>query len=270
MPKLTNDERLELSIIASLAGEISDLGLVEHRPFREPHSSASMAAVVGGGRNAKPGEVTLAHKGVLFMDELPEFSRNVLESLRQPVESKTITVSRVNNHVTYPANFQLIAAMNPCKCGYFGSMKASCSKMPKCAEEYQNRISGPLFDRFDLQVEVPEENAVAISRGQVGENSKTIAARVNNAVMIQQSRYKNAEISSNAELEGELLQSFANLDQESQKLMEDAANKFSLSMRSFNKVLRVSRTIADLDTAECINKFHISEALNYRIARIRA
>ena len=270
MPDLTVNEMLEISIIASIAGELSEEeGLLHNRPFREPHSSASMAAIVGGGKNAKPGEVTLAHRGILFLDELPEFSRNVLEALRQPIESRTITVARVNNHATYPAHFQLIAAMNPCKCGYFGSTKTTCTKMPRCAEDYQSRVSGPLFDRFDLQVEVPEVNLLDIQDDKHQESSSEIAKRVKLATDIQQVRYAGSNILSNAELEGEALQQFVPLDEYCKKLIISAAEKLSLSMRSFNRVLKVSRTIADLEGAEQVNKMHLAEALSYRMSRIR-
>jgi len=200
---------------------------------------------------------------------LPEFSRNVLESLRQPIESKNITVARVNNHATYPANFQLIAAMNPCKCGYFGSSKSSCTKIPKCAEEYQSKISGPLFDRFDIQIEVPEISFTSIKYEKEEESSSEIIKRVQSATTIQQKRYQNLGISSNAELDGEMLYEFTKLDDDCKKIIEDATNKLSLSMRSSNKALKVARTIADLAEEERINKIHLAEALSYRIARIR-
>jgi magnesium chelatase family protein len=270
MPDLTHQERLEISIIASLAGQIPDeYGLMQDRPFREPHSSASMAAMVGGGRNAIPGEVTLAHRGILFLDELPEFSRNVLESLRQPIESKNITVARVNNHATYPANFQLIAAMNPCKCGYFGNQQSSCSKAPRCADEYQNRISGPLLDRFDIQIEVPQIQISDSYYNREPEESSVMAKRVKEAYLIQASRYKGTGKLSNADLEGDDLYSVTDLDQSCKSLIEDAAKKFSLSMRSFNRILKVARTIADLEQQEKINKIHLAEAISYRISKLR-
>lgn len=270
MPSLSSEEVLELSIIASLSGALNDgRGLVDKRPFREPHCSSSMAAMIGGGRDAKPGEITLAHLGVLFMDELPEFNRYVLESLRQPIESKNVTIARVNNHVTYPANFQIIAAMNPCKCGYFGSVRADCSKMPRCAEEYQRRISGPIFDRFDLQVEVAEMSAMDIIEYSEEESSDIILSRVQSAVDMQTQRYKGVGIRSNSELEGEVLKGAVSLDAASQRIMEAAVSKFALSMRGFNRVMRVARTIADLDGNAQVESSHLSEALSYRLSRIR-
>lgn len=270
MPELSHYERLELSIIESLAGALSaENGLVEYRPFREPHCSASMPAMMGGGKNAQAGEVTLSHRGILFMDELPEFSKNVLEALRQPMESKNITISRVNNHVTYPANFQLIAAMNPCKCGYFGTSKTTCSKIPKCVEDYQGRISGPLFDRFDIQVELTEVDLKTAAAEEEGEASALILSRVQNAFKIQEQRYKNCDIDSNADLDGHYLKEFVQLDDTCHKIMLDAAVKLSISMRSFNRILKIARTIADLSQEAKINKRHLQEALSYRITRIR-
>ncbi|WP_339052297.1 YifB family Mg chelatase-like AAA ATPase [Candidatus Lariskella endosymbiont of Epinotia ramella] len=267
MPALSHEERLESSIIASIAGELSSNMLVEERPFREPHCSSSLPAMVGGGKNAKPGEITLAHLGILFLDELPEFSRNTLEALRQPIESRCITIARVNNHVTYPANFQLIAAMNPCRCGYYGEPNnMQCSRAPSCVEDYQNKISGPLFDRFDMQIEV---RAVDILSDEMerGESSEVVAKRVMLARITQLERYENLGIKLNSELNGELLYDVVKMDEESKNLMKKACTKMHISMRGFNKILRVARTIADLSQAKEVNVLHLAEAIGYRVAR---
>ncbi len=195
-PQLSNKEKLELSIISSLAGEMREGLLVNERPFRTPHTSASLASMMGGGRNAKPGEITMAHLGILFMDELPEFPRSVLDAMRQPIEDKVVTISRVNNHITYPADFQLVAAMNPCKCGYYGLPNNMCSKMPKCAADYQGKISGPIYDRFDIQIFV-QDTAFLISRGDIisqPESSSKVLERVEEASEIQATRFKEIGI----------------------------------------------------------------------------
>ncbi|WP_339040822.1 YifB family Mg chelatase-like AAA ATPase [Candidatus Lariskella endosymbiont of Hedychridium roseum] len=267
MPALSHEERLESSIIASIAGELSSNMLVEERPFREPHCSSSLPAMVGGGKNAKPGEITLAHLGILFLDELPEFSRNTLEALRQPIESRCITIARVNNHVTYPANFQLIAAMNPCRCGYYGEPNnMQCSRAPSCVEDYQNKISGPLFDRFDMQIEV---RAVDILSDEMerGESSEVVAKRVMSARITQLEPYENLGIKLNSELNGDLLYDVVKMDEESKNLMKKACTKMHISMRGFNKILRVARTIADLSQEKEVNVLHLAEAIGYRVAR---
>jgi magnesium chelatase family protein len=271
MPPLTSREILETSIINSIAGRLDEQGIQTQRPFRAPHSSSSLAAIVGGGRNAKPGEVTLAHNGILFLDELPEFSRNTLEALRQPVEERVITVARANAHITYPANFLLIAAMNPCRCGYYGDVSAACSKAPRCAEDYQSRISGPLYDRFDLQVEV-----FPIDFRQYHQPSSTditttesIRERVISARQLQFQRYNSEEIL-NSNVSGELLEQITAIDGELIPILEKAMLKFKMSMRAYTKLLRVARTIADLEQAETISKDHIFEALSFRLAKLRS
>lgn len=269
LPPLQSEEMLEVSIIASIAGMLKDAdGLIKQRPYRDPHSSSSMAAMVGGGRNAKPGEVTMAHLGVLFLDELPEFSRVVLESLRQPIEQGNVTIARVNNHITYPSRFQLIAAMNPCKCGYFGEAKA-CSKVPRCAEDYQGRISGPLLDRFDIRVDVPSLKLEELE-GRQGEDSATVRERVMKARLIQIDRYKGTGINLNACADGDQLVAFNSLCQESQEILKKSMDKFHLSMRAFNRILRVARTIADLAGVEEVRKQHIIEALSFRNIKLKA
>ena len=265
MPEMSKKEILDASIIASIAGELKDDGLIKNRPFRDPHCSSSVPAIVGGGKTANPGEITLAHLGVLFLDELPEFQKNVLEALRQPLENGNITIARANHHITYPAKFQLIAAMNPCKCGYFETARISCHKVPKCAQDYQSKISGPLYDRFDIQVDVPEVNAFQINNAKQEENSETIAIRVKKARELQLKRYKNLNITTNSELEGELLNDMIMLDYKSEKILKEATDKFKLSMRAFYKVLKVARSIADLEENDNVTHMHISEALSYRM-----
>jgi magnesium chelatase family protein len=268
IPPLETKEVLEASMIASIVGEIDDRrGLVTQRPFRTPHCSSSMAAIVGGGRNAKPGEVTLAHHGVLFLDELPEFSRNVLDALRQPIETGEITIARVNSHVTYPANFQLVAAMNPCKCGYYGDIANSCSKAPLCAEQYQSRISGPLLDRFDIKVDVVNSN-IFTYQNEPAEPSEQVRTRVIAARDIQAKRYANKGIRLNSQADGQLLMNVVNLDQESQDFLRNSLEKINISMRAHNRILRVARTIADLQKSENVSKSHLAEALSFRVAKL--
>ena len=269
LPELSTREMLDVSIISSIAGMLKEASFQRTRPFRDPHCSSSMPAIVGGGKTAKPGEVTLAHNGVLFLDELPEFNRAVLESLRQPIESGEITIARVNSHVTYPARFQLVAAMNPCKCGYLGDPVNSCSKVPRCGEEYQSRISGPLLDRFDIRVEVPAINVFNLDKNEVSETSEVVSARVKKAREIQNQRYQNYGFNVNAYAEGKALEECAGLDFDSEEILKSAMSKFSLSMRGYTRILRVARTIADLAEVEKISKMHISEALSFRMMKIK-
>lgn len=274
LPPLTREEQLQVSIIASITGMLNtEKGLIQRRPFRDPHSSSSMPAIVGGGKDGKPGEVTLAHNGVLFLDELPEFSRPVLESLRQPLETKNITIARVNSHITYPANFQLIAAMNPCRCGYFNdNTNLKCRKAPICAEDYQKRISGPLLDRFDMHINVssvnPSEIGVITSLNSEvkTETSAEVLKRVIQAREIQTKRCEKLNINRvvNAQLEGNILREVVNLDESAQKLLHAAVERFNISMRGINRVLRVARTIGDLQNIDKCNSLIIAEALSYR------
>lgn len=266
LPEMAPIEILECSMIASVANLIKEGNLIQHRPFRSPHHTCSIAAMVGGGvgKRVKPGEISLAHNGILFLDELPEFSTNTIEALRQPLESAEVHISRVNFSVKYPARFQLIGAMNPCKCGYLSDAAKACNKAPRCGIDYQMRISGPMRDRFDIYVEVAEVTYNVDDKCSISESSTEVLKRVNNAHTIQLTRYDGYGISTNSQLFGQLLTDFAAPTNEGQKLLNDAAIKFKLSMRGYNKVLKVARTIADLENIKMVNKFHIAEALSYR------
>ena len=266
LPPMSAEEMLEVSMINSVAGMISEGKLSRHRPYREPHHSTSLPAMVGGGKRATPGEISLAHNGVLFLDELPEFPRAVLESLRQPLEGRKITVARVNSHVTYPASFQLVAAMNPCRCGYLDDAGRACGKAPRCAMDYQSKISGPLLDRIDITLEVPALDTLDMLGRQQGEPSHAIAVRVARARDIQKERFAKLGVHfrTNADVTGELLQHFAPRTEEGRKLLEQATESFRLSMRGYTRTLRVARTIADLEGVEHVEKNHIAEAVSYR------
>lgn len=266
LPPLSASEALEVTMIHSLAGRLNEGKLIRTRPFRDPHHSASMPALVGGGHKANPGEISLAHHGVLFLDELPEFQRTTLESLRQPLESGKTVVARANAHVTYPSAFQLIAAMNPCRCGYLSDASRACSRAPKCAQDYQSKISGPLFDRIDLHIEVPEVLASDLATGSSGELSAKVADRVKRARGIQQERYQKMglKVHLNAQADGEVLNEVAQTDDEGRGLLQKAAETFKLSARGYHRVLRVARTLADMAGSPGVLSPHISEALSYR------
>ncbi|MBT4701601.1 MAG: YifB family Mg chelatase-like AAA ATPase [Rhodospirillaceae bacterium] len=268
LPSLDARETLEVSMIRSLSGGLSETGPTPHRPFRDPHHSASMPSLVGGGLRAKPGEVSLAHLGVLFLDELPEFQRAALEALRQPMETGQTTVARANAHVTYPARFQLIAAMNPCRCGYLDDPAQACTRAPKCAADYQAKISGPLFDRIDLHVDVPAVNPLDLSQPPPSEPSESVATRVTNARALQKDRYREfggeKPIRTNAEADGALLEKVAAPDDEGRRLLLEAADRMRLSARGYHRVLRVARTLADLEGGGPVARIHIAEALAYR------
>ncbi len=269
LPPLSPSELLEVSMIASVAGEIRDGALTARRPFRSPHHSASMAALTGGGMRAKPGEISLAHQGVLFLDELPEFDPRVLDSLRQPLENGEVAVSRANHRVTYPARFMLVAAMNPCRCGHAYEPGYSCKRgrIDRCTSDYQTRISGPLMDRIDLRIEVPAVTAADLILPPPAEGSAEVAARVAAARDIQLARYAAAglpHIRTNAEAPASVLETIAQPDAQGLKLLRDAAETMRLSARGYHRVLRVARTLADLDGADKIGRLHLAEALSYR------
>jgi len=264
LPPLDPAEALEVSMIHSVAGRLDQGRLLRRRPFRDHHHTASVAALAGGGQRAKPGEISLAHNGVLFLDELPEFQRAALESLRQPLETGRISVARANSHVTYPARVQLIAAMNPCRCGYLSEPALACSKAPKCAEDYQGRLSGPLLDRIDLHVEIPAVNPADMALPAAKETSAQVAVRVARARALQTRRYDGAPIRCNAQAEGDLLTRFATPDAQGQKLLTEAADRLRLSARAYTRMQRVARTLADLDDAATVGRIHVAEALSYR------
>jgi magnesium chelatase family protein len=267
LPALDPAEILEVCTVASVAGLLHEGRLTERRPFRSPHHATSVAAMVGGGPHARPGEISLAHKGVLFLDELPEFGRAVLESLRQPLESGRVTVARANHHVTYPARFQLVAAMNPCRCGYLDNPALSCGRAPRCAREYQARISGPMFDRIDLHVEVPALSPAEMSTPAPSEPRAKVAARVARAREVQIERFtalKQPLLRTNAEAEGELLDAIAEPDGPGRELLLRATERMHLTARGYHRVLRVGRTIADLDGSDGIRRAHLAEALSFR------
>lgn len=262
-PPLSPREALDISLIHSLAGILPQSGLVIKRPFRAPHHSASLPALVGGGARCKPGEISLAHNGVLFLDELPEFSRAALESLRQPLETRNIMIARANNHISYPANFQLIAAMNPCRCGYWGDEKRQCKRNDLCSKDYLNKLSGPLLDRFDLCVYLKELSTADMLSSPLGEASAIIAERVVNARIFQSTRL-GSDLKSNALLSSKEVEDSINLDEDTKSFLTLAIQKTHLSGRGYYRLLKVTRTIADLERSSVVEKKHLSEALSYR------
>jgi magnesium chelatase family protein len=267
LPPLTPRELLEVSMITSLGGELSGGRLTDRRPFRAPHHSASMAALVGGGLRVKPGEVSLAHHGVLFLDELPEFQPQVLDSLRQPLESGEAVIARANHRVSYPARFQLVAAMNPCRCGMAGEPGHTCARGPRCVADYQARLSGPFIDRIDLRIEVPSVTAADLIAPGRGEASAAVAARVGAARALQAARFEalgQGEIGTNARCPVSIMEGLATSDAAGRALLAEAASAMKLSARGYHRVLKVARTIADLDGAAAVGRAHLAEALSYR------
>ncbi|MDY0881930.1 YifB family Mg chelatase-like AAA ATPase [Dongia soli] len=270
LPPLEPAEALEVSMIHSLAGQLTEGKLLRRRPFRDPHHSASLPALVGGGMRARPGEISLAHQGVLFLDELPEFQRATLEALRQPLETGRVSIARANAHVTYPARVQLVAAMNPCRCGHLGDPTLGCGKAPRCGQDYQAKLSGPLLDRIDLHVDVPAVSAADLSLPPPAEGSAEVAARIARARTLQRERYAaltGAAVgapATNAEADGEILEKIATPDQAGRNLLTRAVENFKLSARGYHRVLRVARTLADLDGKDSIGQTQIAEALTYR------
>ena len=272
LPPLEPAEMLEVSMIRSLAGDLAGGRIGRARPFRAPHHSASMAALVGGGTRPRPGEVALAHLGVLFLDELPEFNPQVLDALRQPLESGETVIARANHRITYPSRIQLVAAMNPCRCGRAGEPGFSCRQGRSCAERYQARISGPLLDRIDLQIEVPAVSAADLVLPQAAEGSTEVRQRVTAARRIQAERFARLaarRARTNAECDVSLLEEIANPEAAGLKLLRDAADALLLSARGYHRTLRVARTLADLDGEETVARIHIAEALSYRGETLR-
>jgi magnesium chelatase family protein len=270
LPPLEPAEALELGMIQSVAGGLRGGGLLRDRPFRDPHHSASLPALVGGGLRTRPGEISLAHHGVLFLDELPEFNRGALEALRQPLETGRVSVARANSHVTYPARVQLVAAMNPCRCGFLSEPGRACGRAPRCAQDYQARLSGPLLDRIDLYIDVPAVSPADLALPPPAESSAEIAGRVAAARSRQAKRYAglpaDRRIRTNAEADGGLLDEVATPEPTGGVLLQRAAERLRLSARGYHRVLRVARTLADLDGAATVTRRHIAEALSYRQA----
>ena len=270
LPPLSAEELLSVSMVQSLAGELAGGKLARERPFRAPHHSASMASLVGGGTRPRPGEISLAHHGVLFLDELPEFAPAVLDALRQPLETGEAVIARANHRITYPCRFQLVAAMNPCRCG--GAVGQSCRRGARCAEEYQGRISGPMLDRMDLHIEVPAISASDLVLPPPREGSSEVCARVMAARDRQKARYSRLGFKGiyvNAHVSGEVLDKVAMPDEAGRQLLHQASEMLSLSARGFHRVLRVARTLADLDGIDVVGRLHIAEALSYRGESLR-
>lgn len=266
LPPLSMAEALETTKIHSVAGKLSRGSmLLTQRPFRTPHHTVSPVALVGGGANPMPGEISLAHNGVLFLDEFPEFPRQVLEVLRQPIEDRVITVSRAKYTIDYPASFMLVASMNPCPCGYYGHPKKRCTCMPGQVSKYMNKISGPLLDRIDIQVEIQPVEFDQLASREPGEKSATIRERVMRARGIQQERYKDIpDVHCNAQMNSKLLHKYAWPDEEGLKKLKEKMERLSMSARAFDRILRVARTIADLDESDDIELRHLAEAISYR------
>lgn len=263
LPDLTFEESLEITKIHSISGILNDESLISKRPFRYPHHTITETALVGGGRIPKPGEASLAHLGVLFLDELLEFNRKTLEVLRIPMEDRKINISRVGINISYPCNFMLIGSMNPCPCGYYGSREKECTCTSRQRNAYKSKLSGPMIDRFDMHINVPSVNYEDINDTNI-ETSKSIQDRVNKARKIQQKRYKNYSIYSNSELTLKLIEKYCRLDIKTKEILNSYFKKMKLTSRAYFKVLKVARTIADLNNEEQIKAEHILEAMQYR------
>ncbi|MDD9974530.1 MAG: YifB family Mg chelatase-like AAA ATPase [Candidatus Poribacteria bacterium] len=265
LPRLSIDESLETTKIQSTIGILpSDTPLVVTRPYRSPHHTISDAGLIGGGKMPRPGEVSLAHNGVLFLDELPEFRRNVLEVMRQPLEDRQVTISRASASLTYPANFMLVAAMNPCPCGFFSDPSRDCKCSPNQIQNYVSRISGPLLDRIDIQVEVPAVKHAELAAETTGETSAHVQERVEAARQVQHQRFAGTTIHANANMESKQIREYCKVDDQAQDLLRVAINQLGLSARAYDRILKVARTIADLDRNPNIEAMHVSEAIQYR------
>ena len=264
LPDLTMEEAMEITKIHSIVGELKRDGLIMNRPFRMPHHSVPINTIIGGGKIPKPGEISLAHYGVLFLDELAEYGRSTLEALREPLEEKEITINRLNGNYRFPCNVMLIASTNPCPCGYLGDEEKECKCTEQEIHKYLKKISGPLLDRIDIQIEVKRPKYEKIMSKNKNETSLDIRKRVNNARNIQVERYKKFGIYSNAQLNSRLMAQFCILDKRGEMLLEQAFIKLKLSVRAHERILKVARTIADLDGEKCINYKHIAEAIQYR------
>ena len=265
MPPMTTDEALEVTKIYSVAGLLpSDTPLIRHRPFRSPHHTISNAGLVGGGRFPRPGEISLSHHGVLFLDELPEFGHTVLEVLRQPLEDKVITISRAQGSVTYPANFMFCGAMNPCPCGYYGDPFRQCTCPPSIISRYQRRISGPFIDRVDIFVEVPHIDYEKLADNRLGESSDKVRARVKAARVIQRQRFAGTKLACNADMTPAQVRESCKVEESGQSLLKAAMKQLYLSARAFHRILKLARTIADLENTDVIKANHLAEAIQYR------
>ena len=265
LPNLSFEEALEITKIHSIAGTLKEnIPIIITRPFRFPHHTISATSLVGGGKNPKPGEISLAHYGVLFLDELPEFNQHTLEVLRGPLEDGKITISRVNNTLTYPCEFMFVASMNPCPCGYYGSLDKECSCTSQAITKYMSKISGPLLDRIDIQIEVSPVKYEKLGNEEIPETSEKIKERVDRARKIQLERYEEEKIYANSSLTPKLTQKYCKLNEGGKKLLEIAFNKLGLSARAYDRILKVARTIADLENVPNIQKEHIAEAIQYR------
>lgn len=265
LPDLTFEEALEITKIHSIAGLIpKDTSIIFERPFRSPHHTVTTTSLIGGGNVPKPGEISLAHYGVLFLDELPEFNKNTLEVLRGPLEDREVTISRVNASLTYPCNFMFVASMNPCPCGFYGSKDKECTCSPEAISRYMSKISGPLLDRIDIQVEVTPVRYQKLESEERIETSEEIKERVNKARKVQLARYREHGIFSNSELTPHLSNIYCKLDLRSKEIVQNAFERLGLSARGYGRILKVARTIADLDEKENIEAKHIAEAIQYR------
>lgn len=265
LPNLTFEEALETTKIHSVAGELDkNSDFVITRPFRAPHHTISGVSMIGGGKIPKPGEISLAHNGVLFLDELPEFNKNTLEVLRGPLEDRVVTISRVNAVLTYPCNFMFVASMNPCPCGFYGSIDKECTCSPQAISKYMGKISGPLLDRIDIQIEVTPVKYQKLDSSEKIESSIEIKKRVDLARKIQQKRYEKDAIYTNSQLSPKLIEQYCKLNNESKKILELAFHRLGLSARAYGRILKVARTIADLEQKENIGTEHVAEAIQYR------